>query len=265
MSKEIIEKFSYLSFIEHVEKVNRSELCRKKEITSSTDTGTALEKWTKSKNFSEAVDFAKNGWDAGIEQLEPEKNLVIDGGSNFEHQVYGSFVDVGRFMSGNPDSMVNHITEVEAPKEELTIFCSLVYAGFHTSESAMKYCKKLLEITNTLNSKYDLRIMGFFPTHCNRGNIVTFVEIKKPEDRVVLNSIAYSFHPSFFRRLFFKYIESTDLIDSVHGRPMGVDSQRKYVNQYCLENNINKKILLPNLQDDGHDWSVEEVIKTNNL
>jgi hypothetical protein len=263
MSNNKIFNFNYLQFIDFVEKTPRSVRSAEKGYNASGDVTAGAKyndngsDWYGSKSFKEALGFAKYGWEAGIKQMEEIKELVIDGGTEFENQVYGSYVDVGRFANGSPDCMINFITEIEAPKQELTIYCNLSYNAGTSGKDAVNYCKRINEIVNVYGSKYALRIIGFFPTSTDVTSIV-FITIKEPEERLVLNSVAYAFHPSFFRRLWFKWLETTDFCSSSYGSADSENASNNYCMEHASSQNIKDFWLLPSLQHNG--WKCEDTL-----
>lgn len=173
--------------------------------------------WAGTKTFEEAVDFAKNGWDAGLQDLqdyvETDTTLI-----NVENALVGHYVDVGRFLSGVPDSMVSFYDDSYRNKAPLTVYTKLTYLADISGEQAMEYCGKILETIGILNRTFNIKLVGVFTTqHSKIGTDIVCVNIKDTDERFVMNNLAFAYNPAFFRRFWFKWLETTNFWESGYG------------------------------------------------
>ncbi len=112
-----------------------------------------------------------------------------------------------------------------------------------------------------MKSNYNVRVIGVFEStyHNNGGFIgVENIVIKDFDERLILNSIAFAFHPSFFRRLQFRLCE---ILSRGYG---GSHSTEKILNRLrTTEMTGDKSVMIPSLNslDTGkfQDSEVERV------
>lgn len=185
-------------------------------------------KWTGTKSWQQAIEYARDGWVSGIEQL-PDFIETDNQRITVEHDIVGHTVDVGRYLSGLPDSMVSFYDETYRDKQRLSLFVNLSYNCGVGGDTAMKYTKKIIQTVSLLSQSFNLKLVGVFRTYnhsgdCNNG-LLTMVRIKESDERMVLNSLAFSFHPSFFRRFWFRLLETTPYWSSGYGSSTTSDFQ----------------------------------------
>jgi hypothetical protein len=230
--------FGYTEFIDYC----LNTPIREGNGDSSLKDETGENPWTGTNTFDEAVDYAKHGWDAGLkdmaEYVETESTLI-----NVEHNIVGHAVDVGRFITGMPDTMISFYDDNYRNKTPLTIYTKLTYHGDIGGEEAMEYCGKILETIAILNRTFNVRLVGVFLTNHNKtGTDMVCVNIKDTDEAFVMNNLAFAYNPSFFRRFWFKWLETTNFWEGGYGRtPQGKFGQGK--DGECLT-----KILPPNEQ-----------------
>lgn len=163
--------------------------------------------WSGTEYWDEAVDYAKHGWDAGIKSMSENLetlNTVI----NVEHHVVGHTVDVGRYLMGVPDNMITFYDDTYRNKAPLTVLVKLDYLADIKGETAMEYSNLILETIVKLSQTFNVELIGCFETNSEGFKNVVFIDIKKLNDRFVLNNLAFAFHPAFFRRFWFKWLET---------------------------------------------------------
>ena len=163
--------------------------------------------WAGTHTFEDAVNYAKYGWDAGIKELEQQ--LDLDGIKiEVENDIVGCAVDVGRFLSGLPDSMISFYDDTYRDKVPLTVYVNLVYSGMYNGKDAAAFSSKIIETVTHLNKSFNIKLVGVFAVN-NTKKTLCMVNIKDTDESFVLNSLAFAFHPSFFRRFWFKWLETT--------------------------------------------------------
>ena len=249
--------YTYREFIDYVVKAPFSERAKSHSIKSSHKEDAETYHFTQTRSFSEAVSLAKNGWDAGIKALEINKDIIISGGNELNYSPTGSFVDIGSYLLGNPNCMVEFVDKTERSKEMLDIYVSLTYGSEKSSDLALKYAKKVIKTLQEAALKYDVKIIGLCCTNYGVSSEIVSICIKDYTENIVLNKFAFAFHPSFFRRLFFKYIEASDNIRPGYGAPMDEDR----IKSWCFKNSKKSFWVLPRLQEDGVNWSDSDIFK----
>ena len=151
MKREVTE-FTYSEFLRYVGNTPRVRSRVTGRIhTESEDIHSS--EWRQTHNWDEAMDYAKNGWQAGIDQLAVEADLAVQGNTEVRHDIVGSVVDVGAFLSGSPECMVQFVDIQERDREELVVYTQLGYNAGIGGGEAMKFCTKLLRELMKLNQK----------------------------------------------------------------------------------------------------------------
>ena len=172
--------------------------------------------WSGTDTWETAVKYAKHGWDAGIkvmqDYLQTDATLI-----NVEHSLVGHAVDVGRFLQGVPDTMVSFYDDSYRNKAPLTIYTKLTYLSDVDGDDAMEYTSKILETVAILNRTFNVKLVGVFDSINEGVTNMVLVNIKDTDERFVLNSLAFAYNPAFFRRFWFKWLETTSMWTSGYG------------------------------------------------
>jgi len=207
--------FGYGEFVEYAistrKHPNTSEESSKKTYSANDETP-----WSGTDTWETAVKYAKHGWDAGIkamrDYIETDSTLI-----NVEHALVGHAVDVGRFMTGVPDSMVSFYDDSYRNKAPLTVYTKLTYLCDIEGNEAMEYTSKILETVAILNRTFNVKLVGVFDSINDDCTNMVLVNIKDTDERFVLNNLAFAYNPAFFRRFWFKWLETTDMWQSGYG------------------------------------------------
>lgn len=252
------ERFSYRSFVQATKDRKR---VKTRDNILQTDSEDNSYSFTKTRSLSEAYELAKRGWDSGIRELELEKDLRVRGATNVSYSVTGGAVDVGRYLSGRPDCMMAFEDLVERDKPKLRIVVPLGYNGGVKSETALEYAKKVLSVYQKARKKFNVALVGLFGVKYSIYNThhITEIEVKSYEQDMVLNNLAFAFHPSFFRRIWFRLAETKDYNTSGYGVSMS-DSEIKTHCKDVLDRSIGERSwLIPSLQTNGLIWEAKDV------
>lgn len=218
--------------------------------------------FTKTHSLKEAYYLAENGWDAGISELAIEEGVLASTGVEFNPNVHGSTVNVPNYIQGLPDSMWEMTERREYNLTELEIFINLCYVGGKSADDALKYASNVINYVNEKQKTHNVKLTGYFASR--QLNDVTWfnsIVIKDFDQRFVINNIAFAFHPSFFRRIWFRALETTDFIDN-----FGYGSPKSY--DYCIEQITNMKLkhkveILPSFQHFGHNLDTNKITTLN--
>lgn len=215
MSRIVKTEETYYEFVRSSKNRKRSQ----KSISGGhNDSHTNSGSFAGTPNFAAACDLAINGWDAGLKQLKLDDGVLVGSGMEFNPSVHGAVVNIGAYLTGQPETMFNLTEKREFNLEPLTVYALLNYPSFVDSETAMNFTKSMLEHVNYFQSKYNVKLIGVFDSVISNVRWINDVIIKDFDKRFVLNNLAFSMHPSFFRRLWFAKLEAEDFVTGGYGR-----------------------------------------------
>lgn len=244
--QDFITEHTYAEFLEHVSGTDRSERSKRDGRTSSTESGASF---SGTDTFDEAMQLAIHGWDAGIEQMKLEEGVLTGVGVEYNPNVRGQRVNVPAYLNGAPNCMYEMTEKREYNLEPLTIYVPLMYNAGTTVQTSMRFCVSIAKIVNQYQATHNVKLVGVF--YCWQddydGNILNKIVIKDFDERFVLNNVAFSFHTSFFRRLWFKWLETTDYCSWGYGRSNCFEDTRRAIEKNELNDSNEKAMLLPTL------------------
>lgn len=246
---------TYSEFIEFAKTTPRAPSDSKSSENSSYG-------FTKTRSLKEAYGLAENGWDAGISELAIGQGVLSGAGVEFNSNVHGAMVNVPNYIQGLPDSMWELTERREYNLTELEIFISLCYASNKSADNALKYASNVINYVNQKQKTHNVKLTGYFASK-QRNDVTWFnnITIKDFDQRFVINNIAFAFHPSFFRRVWFRALETTDFIDTFgYGGAKG--------HNYCVEQitkmELKHKVeILPSFQHFGHKLDNDKITTLN--
>lgn len=250
--RTIKRQFKYWEWVDHCENTPRID----DRYNSSDKEGVGF---TGTNSLAEAIKLAREGWDAGINQLEADIGFDIEIDTIVTKSIVGSSVNVGAFLQNQPECMWKYEDITNYNRKKITLYVPTDYNGGVGLRRAMKYCKSIIKITNLLHKDYDLRVVGFFCTRIGNKMLYDEVIIKDFDQNFVLNNIAFAFHPSFLRRLWFKHYE-TILTGGGYG-----SAQSTYVMKRTVVDNFEEDgdvYMVPSIED-GQDITFKDCLKIN--
>lgn len=213
--------------------------------------------FTKTRDFSEAVELFKNGWSDMATKLV-QKLKVIESKTEPTMKprnvlgVAGYQAIVPLYLQGVPNNMVTKkMTPVK--QKVITLNKSIDYNGgvsadqiIEESIKAMQIVKKLEAQGYRCNLNIVLGTTAGYPS--NSKQFVVKVRIKSANEKLNVSKLAFPLvHPSMLRRLFFRFIEVyphvTKSFVSGYGRPATSDEMRNiFKGEYLLPNFIKKDV-----------------------
>lgn len=164
-------------------------------------------------DFDEAVSMALEGWKAQREAFTTPINLADVEGAQFSttFDVTGSYVDVGRFLTGEPECMVSPV--VVAHKPIVRIAMNLAISAFTQTEDIIRCGAITLGLIDHLTAHgYGVEVIGYYRIesvdHERRHSSTTAITIKRSDAPLDIDAMAFLVaHPSAFRRLGFRLME----------------------------------------------------------
>lgn len=186
---------------------------------SSTAINSDRDSFTKTHTFKEAADLLANGWSPAAERLEhrlnntPTPSALKKAVSAYDFA--GQTACVPRYLNGMPDSMINRKMVVrKAPVVD--VYRNIAYSAIVSASDMENEGLYTLQLVRELEKK-GVRVKlhvycatGF--SHQMEGITLT---IKQPDERMNISKIAFPLaHPSMYRRIIFKWIETSKTVTS---------------------------------------------------
>ena len=239
---EVIEKFSYREFVDYA--VNRT----KHSVCKDECSRTGSKRFTQTNSFQESIDYANNGWDLGLEQFKIEDGVLASGTTHLNASLAGSMPHVQNFINGFPEQMFELVDEREYNLPTLDLVVPLNYSHSVDSKNALKFGKSIVAYINKMASTHNIRLTGIFCLDWNDERRTQVVTLKNFDEALVINNIAFAFHPSFFRRVWFSVIESREYWYYGYGSNIYKD-YREYVKSLFEQNKGEKIMYFKSLMD----------------
>ncbi len=176
------------------------------------------EYWTGVENFQSAMALARNGWPVGRDMLMQTtaklQDLLTVGGDEhyFQFADSGDEVDVGLYLDGEPEHMIEFITrDLKHGKggRIVKILVNVTTGAGVNMQTAMVRGAFALTLSDILEREgyrveFQLGELGLG----DRGNIFIRTTIKRANEQMDIDRLAFAFgHPAVQRMLFFRYYE----------------------------------------------------------
>lgn len=260
--KVIQEQYSYNKFIE---RFGRAKGCPRSIRYDYNSSESRRFDFCGTYTMEEANKLAVEGWDTGVKQLELVHGVKIGPGTEFEPDVYGAVVNMGNYLQGLPDNMYRLSAKKDYNLPKLTIYLNGLYDCEVTTKDVLYHSEAVVKLVNELQSKFNVELIMVMSTYQLRGvTLITNIVLKGFNDKLVLNNIAYSFHPSFARRHYFKYLETKPYLSGKgYGHPLGNNTLLTKIREHSKLSN--RAILLPEADDakKGITYSLESCLNVN--
>jgi hypothetical protein len=224
---ETIHK-TYDSLSEYLTEVGTGDFAR----YQSTEVSKHRTEFTGSRDFAEALNIAKEGIDLGAMALSLAKieTDVEQYQMETTYDVSGMYVDIGRYLTGEPECMIDQpVMEVKAAKT------LVVDIGNSAKVKADVFKNKAIAIAHMIDkmeasgTRVELYVLNCF-MDCVGYNLIAKVRVKAAEERLTISQIVGVLHPSFFRRIGFAFAEKMVNTDpGGYGMPLTTDKQWKDV------------------------------------
>lgn len=170
--------------------------------------------FTKTYSWDEALKLARNGWDevrpevdALIEKIDSSVIPTLQPAFQSYFDVSGGMVDVGRFLDGEPECMVEtRLIEIAKPGKVINI---LVNGSFSGSVGAKEIQKRGVAIIGLIDALEKLQHSTEVDLEISiREGLTTVVRLKNAADSLDIDMLMFAVaHPSTLRRLYFACLE----------------------------------------------------------
>lgn len=147
-------------------------------------------------------------------------------GKEVQFDVVGDYIDIGRFLDGEPECFgVAHQGNPAGLYTTLIVNLSSVY---HVTSEAMNHKQaRILRLVDWMESQgVRCQIRGFYSTACAHVDVT----VKDFDQAVDMNQLAVAMHSEFLRRVGFVIAEQSDTWNYGYGSPRDFtrSMQRKY-------------------------------------
>lgn len=167
--------------------------------------------------LSDACNLALHGWDeirgevdAQLDELVEHINDAFGEFYVSEHSTSGAFVDMGRFVTGEPECMVAFVSEPQARMGRVVkIVMNAVVSGHVNADLIKKRGIAILALVDTIH-KLGVGIELWWEESMTGGKqeFSTLTKLHSSEEPMDINSLMFSLaHPDMLRRLQFSVQE----------------------------------------------------------
>ena len=175
---------------------------------SSSDTGRG--NWYGTKSFDEAKELFKNGWQIGAEELtrklkiaETQKDVQTTYKNILSMCGYQAIVPL--YLQGVPNNMVNK-KMIPIKNKVITINKTISVSASVSSETIKAESIKCFQIIKKIEQsgiRVNLNLM------ISTGHVCVKIRLKSANEKLNISKLAFPLvHPSMFRRLYFRFIET---------------------------------------------------------
>jgi len=219
-------------------------------------------KWTKTKSFDEALNLFEYGWYKDFDKFLVQKKQIdkhfpyITKKKTYHNYVCGSVPNVVNAINNLPLSM-RKIYEDNNPQNIITINYNFGYPWVTTQNQIFNnglLTLSLIDFLDSLGYRVDLKFYAIMKD----GNQILYTDIilKSSGEKINLQKFYFAFcNPSFFRRIIFRVIETTQ----------GLDNLWAYAYGRCMETEEIKKILKINENNIFINWPEQMGVKGINI
>ena len=175
------------------------------------------ERFNYTENLTEACNLATHGWDEIRGEVDAQLDELVehinDSFGEFyvsEHSTSGAFVDMGRFVTGEPECMVSFVAEPQARMGRVVkVVMNAVVSGSINADLIKKRGIAVLALIDTIHKLgvgielwWEESLMG------GRQEFSTLIKLHSSEEPMDINSLMFALaHPDMLRRLQFSVQE----------------------------------------------------------
>lgn len=198
---------------------------------------TGSEDFTGTKTFDDAVTLARNGWPDGTKKIlalrasmdGAVRSLVNARASTYSYDMSGEFVDVGRFLSGEPECFgieVQDFGNISAPI--VKIVANIGASGCVSTDALFMRGASIvaaIDILESLGRRVEVW-MAKGSKHYSKKQHEIYVMLKQANQPLNIDRVAFAIaHPATLRRFCFSVMEQNGFdSSSVHSYTVSMDN-----------------------------------------
>lgn len=260
----IIEKFNSANRL--LEELNKREQNKYMKGRDSSRTGDYS--FTETKTYNEAAKLLIYGYDKPIEKIKGDFKIArYKDKISFENNVYGFVPNVPNSIMGLPHSMVYTSRKPKKSKILELIYSPDANAGV-SKEKFIENGIKMLNVISILEAN-GISVKLTCALYCGKNNsneiALSTLSVKDYGQRLNLLKIAFpTVHPSFLRRIGFKWLETspditTDGFAFGYGQALSMGSyEYELLTEFLSKEE--RLILLPNIIDKSEEEILEMLV-----
>lgn len=239
---KVVEFDSMQQFYDYICNTPLNETFRWGELSSSS---TSRGNWYGTHSFNEASDLFKNGWTVGAEKLTKQlkvAQLDVDQQTTYRNvlSVCGYQAIVPLYLQGVPNNMVNK--KIVPVKQKVVTLNKLISVSASVSAQTMEQesikCFQIIKKIEESGIRVNLNLM------ISTGHVCVKIRLKSAGERLNVSKLAFPLvHPSMFRRLYFRFVETYPTIPKSYRRGYGRVPMEFEFKKCCGKN----EIVLPTL------------------
>lgn len=256
----VCEFESLKEFYDYICNTPLNETFRWGELSS---TRTNKGNWYGTNTFNEATDLFKNGWQFGAEELtkklkvaETQKDVQTTYKNILSMCGYQAIVPL--YLQGVPNNMVNKKI-VPIKNKVITINKTISVSASVSSETMKAESVKCFQIIKKIEQsgiRVNLNLM------ISTGHACVKIRLKSANEKLNISKLAFPLvHPSMFRRLYFRFIETYPTMPKSYRFGYGRVPNESEFKAVCGKGEIVLPTLLRgNTEDEIQRLSVDELI-----
>lgn len=248
-----IEYYSYASLVEEAMTREKHENCGNNSARDGDFD------FTQTESIEEARDFAVNGWDLGLKEYKVEDGILVGGSTELHPSLTGNLPHIQNHIMGFPQEMYQLHDNREYNLPTLDIVVNLAYSAYVDSENSLAFGKSIVSYINAMASTRNIRVTGVFASSQNNGvRAYQIITLKDFDSALVINNIAFAFHPSFFRRLWFSILEGKSYWSMGYGST--INKYYNVVKEELTGGKSDEVLFFKTLNDiSNYDWSIDDL------
>ena len=256
----VCEFESLKEFYDYICETPRNETFKYGDLSSSRKT---RGEWYGTSTFDEAANLFKNGWQLGAEELT--KKLKIAETQKDVQTTYKNILSmcgyqaiVPLYLQGVPNNMVNK--KIVPVKNKVITINKIISVSASVSSETMKAesikCFQIIKKIEQSGIRVNLNLM------ISTGHVCAKIRLKSANEKLNISKLAFPLvHPSMFRRLYFRFIETYPTIPGSYRFGYGRVPDEKEFKAVCNKG----EIVLPTLlrgrtEEEITKLSVDELI-----
>lgn len=181
---------------------------------ASAETDNSASPWSGTKDYEAAKQVSFEGFDvsdvvATLSELEASFDSQDVG---VVHDVQGAFVDVGAYMTGEPECMIDFV-ETERPNNAVKLVFDVCEGAGVSTKQMMNRAACLAGVVDYLEkqsvpTEVHLLVSNDFQSYYGSNSLSgVFIKVKEANERLNINLLTGVLHPGFFRRIYFNFVE----------------------------------------------------------
>lgn len=203
---------------EFVEYVEQADTCPRAAARGRSSLENS-ESWKGKESWQECLDFAKYGWPDGVKKVLPFARQIVNSITSRmvmpvpHYDIHGSYVDIGRYVDGEPENMVTWEEEMVDIKRRqhgkiLKMVCPISASCYVDQDVLIVYGATMAALADALEHggyRVELHIAEATIPHGDKGEVMLYdVLVKEAQFQMDLNDISFSLiHPAVLRRFMF--------------------------------------------------------------